>query len=154
MRKIISLLLLLAVTCVTYAQKGLPVVRHVKITILSTMLAQKSFGEWGFSALIEADSIKILFDAGSHENTVLQNSQSLHIDLSDVGTLILSHNHSDHTAGWLPLRNALRAVNKNALAVTHVAPGFFDTRINGDGTDDNNRKEDSLLYIATGGHCN
>ncbi|QEC67831.1 MBL fold metallo-hydrolase [Panacibacter ginsenosidivorans] len=151
MRKTLFVLFVLAGGVTSHAQDNLHVIKHLKITILSTMLAQRGWGEWGFSALIEADSTKILFDAGSHENTVLQNSKALNIDLSDVNTLILSHDHTDHTAGWLPLRNALAAVNKNALGVTHVAPGFFDTRINDDGRDDNDRKKDSLLYIATGG---
>ncbi|MEJ7671407.1 MAG: MBL fold metallo-hydrolase [Chitinophagaceae bacterium] len=97
----------------------------MKITILSTMLAQPGIGEWGFSALVEADSIKILFDAGGRERTVLENSKELNIDLSNVPTLILSHWHGDHTVGWLPLRNAISAINKHALAVTHVAPGFL-----------------------------
>jgi 7,8-dihydropterin-6-yl-methyl-4-(beta-D-ribofuranosyl)aminobenzene 5'-phosphate synthase len=39
-------------------------VHSLKITILSTMLANEGLGEWGFSAQVEADDKKILFDTG------------------------------------------------------------------------------------------
>ena len=127
-------------------------VRNLKITILSTMMTQQyGSGEWGFSALVEADSIKILFDAGARENTVLNNVKDMKIDLSDVPTLVLSHNHDDHTTGWLPLRRSMSSVNQNALAITHVAPGFFDTRITKDGKEEHDRQRDSVLYIQTNG---
>jgi len=42
-----------------------PEVRTLKITILSTMLADDGIGEWGFAALVEADGHKILFDTGA-----------------------------------------------------------------------------------------
>src|SRR6476469_5925702 len=72
------------------------VIRNLKITILSTMLAQQGIGEWGFCALVEADSVKILFDAGARENTVLQNAKEMKIDLSKVRYFVLSHDHNDH----------------------------------------------------------
>ncbi len=77
------LLLLISVFALgnSKAQQNSHVVKNLKITILSTMLAQQGMGEWGFSALVEADSIKILFDAGSHERTVLDNAKELKIDL-------------------------------------------------------------------------
>eukprot|EP01137_Pigoraptor_chileana_P008097 Opistho-2@54473 len=104
-------------------------VKNLKITILSTMLAQKGMGEWGFAALVEADSVKILFDAGSHERTVLENSKVLNIDLSQVPRFVISHNHWDHTIGWIPLRTEISRSNRQALSVTHVGQGIFDTRL-------------------------
>ena len=77
---------------------------------------------------LKADSIKILFDAGARVNTVLDNARELKIDLSVVPDLILSHSHDDHTTGWLPIRKEMSAIRPGALSVTHVAPGFFDTR--------------------------
>ena len=133
------------------AQQDSHKIKDLKITILSTMLAQQGMGEWGFSALVEADSIKILFDAGSHERTVLDNCKEMNIDLSKVQNLILSHNHWDHTKGWLTLRKEMSFINKNALSVTHVAPGIFDTRVSAKGEDDDSRKNDSLVYTKTGG---
>ena len=128
------------------------VVKNLKITILSTMMTQQSgVGEWGFSALVEADSVKILFDAGARENTVMDNAKELKIDLSVVPDLILSHSHDDHTTGWLPIRKSMSAIRPGALSVTHVAPGFFDVRINQDGKEEHDRQDDSVLYVKTGG---
>jgi len=153
MKKLKLFLLFALLTTKLMAQQETHIVKHLKITILSTMLAQsgRGIGEWGFSALVEADSIKILFDTGGRETTVLENCKELNIDLSNVLTLVLSYSHNDHTTGWLPLRNAMSAINKKALSLTHVAPGFFDTRISSTGNEDKNRQKDSVLYIQTGG---
>src|SRR5688572_33445101 len=105
MKKFSLLILFTLVVSQLLAQQK-HVVKKLKITILSTMLSQRGIGEWGFAALVEADSIRILFDAGGREKTVLENCKELNIDLSTVPTLVLSHNHGDHTNGWLPLRNA------------------------------------------------
>jgi len=55
-------------------------IRVLKITVLSTMLVGDTLGlgEWGFSALVEADGHRILLDTGSHPETVLQNARSEH----------------------------------------------------------------------------
>ncbi|MFY8024910.1 MAG: MBL fold metallo-hydrolase [Sediminibacterium sp.] len=124
---------------------------NVKVTILSTMLAQKGIGEWGFSALIEVDSNKILFDAGGRPNTVLENAKELKINLSKVPTMVLSHWHDDHTAGWLPLRHAVKSVQTNALAKTHVANGFFNARYAIQSKEVKSRINDSIDYVSNGG---
>ncbi len=151
MRKLLLLILFACVTNQITAQQENYNVKNLKITILSTMLSDWGIGEWGFSALVEADSIRILFDAGAGEETVLENSMELGIDLSSVHTLVLSHNHGDHTGGWLPLRNAVKATNPSALSITHVGRGLFDTRISSRGEENRYRQKDSLLYMETGG---
>jgi 7,8-dihydropterin-6-yl-methyl-4-(beta-D-ribofuranosyl)aminobenzene 5'-phosphate synthase len=100
-------------------------VKALKITILSTMLADDGIGEWGFSALVESDGHKILFDTGARPNTVLDNAKELKIDLSDVQDVILSHFHDDHTAGLMTLRTDLSKKNPAALSRVHVAKGIF-----------------------------
>jgi 7,8-dihydropterin-6-yl-methyl-4-(beta-D-ribofuranosyl)aminobenzene 5'-phosphate synthase len=152
MKKLIQFLLLITFGFPLIAQQEKHSVKQLKITVLSTMLSQqRGIGEWGFSALIEADSVKILFDAGARERTVLENCKEMNIDLSRVHTLVLSHNHADHTVGWLPLRNAMKAIRPDALSVTHVGKGLFDTRIAGNGSENKSRHKDSLLYIESGG---
>jgi 7,8-dihydropterin-6-yl-methyl-4-(beta-D-ribofuranosyl)aminobenzene 5'-phosphate synthase len=153
MKKLI-LSLLFAISLVELTAQDTPHrIKNLKITILSTMLAEHgSIGEWGFSALVEADSIKILFDTGNGQNqAVLENSKKLDIQLADVQTLILSHWHGDHTGSWLPLRNEIGKINKNAFSVTHTAEGLFDTRIRRRGGENNLRQQDSLLYTRTDG---
>lgn len=71
----------------------------LKITILSTMLVstQAGTGEWGFSALVQADGHQVLVDTGAAPDTVLKNAKTLGVDLSGVRDVILTHNHDDHT---------------------------------------------------------
>src|SRR6202522_1099201 len=71
-------------------------VQALKITILSTMLADgDELGEWGFSALVEVDGHRILFDTGAHEDVVLKNTRTLGVDLSTIPEIVLSHDHWD-----------------------------------------------------------
>lgn len=106
-------------------------VSSLKITTLSTMLVNfNGIGEWGYSALVEVDSKKILFDTGKNTETVLQNARDLGIDLADVEDVFLSHNHRDHTGGLLTLRKELKKINPNALIRVHVGKGIFIPRLN------------------------
>ncbi|NNE36033.1 MAG: MBL fold metallo-hydrolase [Rhodothermales bacterium] len=100
-------------------------VKDLKITILSTMMTQIGVGEWGFSALIEADGHRMLFDTGLRPDTVLLNATSMRVDLTNVEEVVLSHNHGDHTGGLVRLRQELAANNERALRVAHVAPAIF-----------------------------
>ena len=104
-------------------------VEDLKITILSTMLAEEGIGEWGFAALVEADGRRILFDTGRYPDTVLRNAEVMGIDLAGVDELVLSHNHSDHTGGLVSMRKALMAKNPDALSRVHVARGIFWERL-------------------------
>jgi 7,8-dihydropterin-6-yl-methyl-4-(beta-D-ribofuranosyl)aminobenzene 5'-phosphate synthase len=98
------------------------------VTILSTMLADQGVGEWGFAALVEHDGQALLFDTGAFPDTVLRNAEALHVDLSGVTDVVLSHNHHDHTGGLVALRRALMAKNPSALSRAHVAPPIFWSR--------------------------
>jgi len=149
MKKFSLIVALISLYTVTRAQTPHQV-SHLKITILSTMLAQEGVGDWGFGALIECDSSRILFDTGGREFVVHDNAKELHIDLSRVPTVVLSHGHPDHTAGWLSLRQGLVGTNKRALALTYVAPSFFDPVILGSGGKYDLRP-DSAAYVASGG---
>lgn len=105
-------------------------IRELKVTILSTMLADDKggVGEWGFAALIEADGHRILLDTGARPDTVRQNARELKIDLSNVREVILTHNHDDHTTGLMTLRNEARKSNPAAFSVVHVSRGIFYSR--------------------------
>ncbi len=101
----------------------------MRIVILSTMLADRlGTGEWGFSALVEGEGFRLLFDTGGRPDTVLRNAEALGIDLAPIGDVVLSHGHWDHTGGLVALRRALRERNPTALSRAHVAPGFFVER--------------------------
>ena len=115
------------------------------------MLAQEGVGDWGFGALVECDSTRILFDSGGRKYVVRDNAKELHIDLSKVRTVVLSHGHPDHTAGWLTLRQGLSKGNKDALSITYVAPDFFNPVVYPSGKKYDLRP-DSAAYLASGGH--
>jgi 7,8-dihydropterin-6-yl-methyl-4-(beta-D-ribofuranosyl)aminobenzene 5'-phosphate synthase len=122
-----SLLLAFVITIGSVAAQSKKV-EKLKVTILSTMLADKGIGEWGFSALIEVDGRKMLFDTGARPETVLQNAKELGIDLSDVEQVFMSHGHSDHTGGLITLRNKFSATNPKALSIVHIGEGAFFPR--------------------------
>jgi 7,8-dihydropterin-6-yl-methyl-4-(beta-D-ribofuranosyl)aminobenzene 5'-phosphate synthase len=104
-------------------------VGSVKVTVLSTMLADAGIGEWGFAALVEADGHRILFDTGARPDTVLSNARELQVDLAGVPDVVLSHSHGDHTGGLLALRREYAKANPDALSRSWVGRGIFLPRI-------------------------
>ncbi len=105
-------------------------IHAAKITILSTMMTDRlGFAEWGFSALVEVEGKRVLFDTGGRPDTVLKNARELGLDLSDIEDVILSHDHWDHTMGLVTLRRELMKTNPKALCRAHVARGIFLERV-------------------------
>jgi 7,8-dihydropterin-6-yl-methyl-4-(beta-D-ribofuranosyl)aminobenzene 5'-phosphate synthase len=95
-----------------------------KVTIL-----YDAFGEskqltkgWGFSALVEHDGKRILFDTGNNAAIFEHNVKALGVDLTKLDFVVISHRHTDHTTG---LRYVL-SVNPNAkvYAPADGANGF------------------------------
>ncbi len=136
-----------------------PQVKSLKITILSTMLADitpglpdgKTIGEWGFAALVEVDGHRLLFDTGAHTDVVLRNAQSLNIDLTTVPEVVLSHSHWDHTFGFLPLRRSVAAKAPRALARTYVGAGIFAARAESKNSPTENVMSDIKAEYEAGG---
>lgn len=85
----------------------------MKITILmdNTALFDRMFiAEHGFSAYIEAEGKRILFDTG-YSGAFLQNAEKMKIDLMDLDYVVLSHGHFDHTGGlWHLVRRFMEAI--------------------------------------------
>jgi len=65
--------------------------------------------DWGFSALVEHDGKRILFDTGNDAATFERNVKALGVDLSKLNFVVISHRHTDHTTGL----KYLLAVNPN-----------------------------------------
>ena len=55
--------------------------------------------DWGFSALIEHDGKRILFDTGNNASIFEHNVKALGIDLGKLDFVVISHRHSYHTTG-------------------------------------------------------
>ena len=104
----------------------------MKITIIydNTVFRKDLQPSWGFSALIETNERKILFDIGGNGSILLSNMQKLGINPKEINGVFISHSHFDHTGGlsafleqnnevklWLP--HSFRGV-KNARKVIEV----------------------------------
>jgi len=71
--------------------------------------------DWGFSALVEHDGKRILFDTGNNEAIFEHNVKALGVDLTKLDFVVISHRHADHSTG-------LKYVLKINPAVTVYAP--------------------------------
>ena len=75
--------------------------------------------DWGFSALIETEKAPpILFDTGADGSILLHNMKELNIDPRDIGAIVISHAHWDHTGG---LSSILR---ENGNAKLYIPSSF------------------------------
>jgi 7,8-dihydropterin-6-yl-methyl-4-(beta-D-ribofuranosyl)aminobenzene 5'-phosphate synthase len=146
----------LLIGCATLAANppGAAHAHALKVTVLVTNLAgdgHEGDGEWGFSALVEVDGHKILYDTGASPDMALRNAKALKIDLSDVEDVVLSHNHWDHVGGLMTLRRELSKINPRAMSRVHVGARIFEPRWDEGGEDRNGLKLIKAEYLATGG---
>ncbi len=86
----------------------------MKITILCDNNVARSgiLAEHGFSALIEINNTKYLFDTGASGHVVAKNSLILGIDLKEIDSIIISHGHYDHAGG---LEEILKITGKKSI---------------------------------------
>jgi len=72
-----------------------------RITILYDCFGKSSSlkKDWGFSAFVEYNGQRILFDTGNNADIFAQNVKALGIDLKTLDFAIISHRHGDHTSG-------------------------------------------------------
>ena len=74
---------------------------QITITILydNTVCKEGTKSHWGFSCLIEGTEKTILFDTGWEGQILIENIDSLRVDLDSLELIVISHNHPDHTGG-------------------------------------------------------
>ena len=77
-------------------------------------------GEWGWSILVEADGLRLLFDTGLSFSTV-HNADAMGVDLATVDKMALSHGHVDHTGGLRDVLERMRLTvgHSNFLEMRH-----------------------------------
>ena len=85
--------------------------KEITMTILydNYVYEQNTRADWGFSCLIEGTEKTILFDTGYDGTILLENVDSLNIDLSRIEQIVISHDHLDHTGGL----NAVLNINSD-----------------------------------------
>jgi 7,8-dihydropterin-6-yl-methyl-4-(beta-D-ribofuranosyl)aminobenzene 5'-phosphate synthase len=82
-----------------------------KVTILYDAFGESKelTKDWGFSAFVEHNGKRILFDTGNDAAIFEHNVKALGVDLTKLDFVVISHRHADHTTG---LRYVLK-VNPN-----------------------------------------
>src|SRR5262245_25901337 len=72
-----------------------------RITILYDAFGKSSSlkKDWGFSAFVEYNGKRVLFDTGNNADIFAQNAKALGVDLKKLDFAIISHRHGDHTSG-------------------------------------------------------
>jgi 7,8-dihydropterin-6-yl-methyl-4-(beta-D-ribofuranosyl)aminobenzene 5'-phosphate synthase len=90
----------------------------IKIVFDNTNLNQKFTPGWGFSCLVDKT---VLFDTGEKSEYLFKNMKALDIDISKIETVVISHDHWDHTGGLWGLLE-----RKDDIDV-YECPGFSET---------------------------
>jgi len=95
----IQVLRILALVLVCVA--ALPCRAQDKVTILYDAFGESKelAKDWGFSALVEHEGMRILFDTGSNTAIFEHNVKALGVDLTKLDFVVISHRHADHTTG-------------------------------------------------------
>jgi 7,8-dihydropterin-6-yl-methyl-4-(beta-D-ribofuranosyl)aminobenzene 5'-phosphate synthase len=80
---------------------SVPVLAADRVTILYDAFSDspKVTKDWGFSALIEHQGKRILFDTGNNAEIFEHNVKALNVDLTRLDFVVISHRHADHTTG-------------------------------------------------------
>ena len=114
---------------------------HVKLTILydDDEYDERLIAAHGFACLIEAGNQKVLFDTGGDPSVLFYNMGVLGVHPRSLSSVVISHNHWDHTGGLSALlaRNpALRVVmpgsaSAEALPVGVDVVGPFEVNYKG-----------------------
>jgi len=98
----IAILLSLCAPMKTGAQDKQDTEDELSISILydnNTFTDNTKSDLWGFSCLIVTADKTILFDTGKNSEILLQNGESMGVNLDAIDQVVISHNHSDHTGG-------------------------------------------------------
>jgi len=103
-----------------------------KNTIIMTVLydnyvySEGTKNAWGFSCFIEGTEKNILFDTGGEGKILMHNIDKLNINPESVETIVISHNHWDHTGGLFIF---LEKKNGIPVYLPHSFPGKFVDKV-------------------------
>ncbi|MEA3328871.1 MAG: MBL fold metallo-hydrolase [Candidatus Omnitrophota bacterium] len=88
---------------------------RIHILFNNESLSRKFSVGWGFSCLV---GNHILFDTGENEKYLFRNMKSMNVDISNIETVVISHEHWDHTGGLWGI------LEQNRGLKVYVCPGF------------------------------
>ena len=121
----------------------------IKILIENYSVSEELSCEHGFSAYIESQACKLLFDSGA-SNLFQKNAKKMDVKISDIDFMIISHGHYDHGGG---LKSFL-AENKKADVYVHrdAFGNFYALRSNNKfdyvGLDDKLKANKRLVFTS------
>jgi 7,8-dihydropterin-6-yl-methyl-4-(beta-D-ribofuranosyl)aminobenzene 5'-phosphate synthase len=95
--------------------------RRLALTIVydNTTQSDRLVAAHGFAAIVDYAGHRILFDTGADGPGLLSNLKTLAIEPTTIESIVLSHEHDDHTSGLLPLL-------ATGIQPTVYAPATFD----------------------------
>lgn len=85
--------------------------------------------DWGFSAYMEIEGKKILFDTGNNADIFAHNVDTVGIDLAQLDFAVVSHRHGDHTTG---LNHVVEVNPKVPIYTPQENFGVFGAALPGD----------------------
>jgi len=100
---------------------------QIKILFDNVALDDRFLSGWGVSYLIDG---KVLFDTGEKSGSLLRNVKNLDVNISNLKTVIISHDHWDHKGGlW-------KILKENPKPKVYICPHFskrFKNRVESHG---------------------
>jgi len=123
----------------------------IKATILydNYVFNENTRSDWGFSCLIEIGEETILFDTGTRKDIFFHNVNELNINLNSIDTIIISHNHGDHTGNLL---NVLKKNSNVDVYLPHSTPVSFLKKIKDTGANVLTKKDfckiNKIIYLT------
>ncbi|MEA3439960.1 MAG: MBL fold metallo-hydrolase [Chloroflexota bacterium] len=96
---------------------------NLRITIIydNYLYDERLTQGWGFSALVEYGDHVLLFDTGGSGETLLNNMELLGIEPKMIETVVISHEHGDHTGGLISLLEVTNRPTVYMLASSSAA---------------------------------
>src|ERR1700740_1486014 len=76
-------------------------VARARITVLYDAFGKDAAmtKDWGYSALVEINGKRILFDTGDDAAIFAKNVKAKGVDLTKLDFVVLTHRHGDHVSG-------------------------------------------------------
>ncbi len=90
---------------------------QIRIIYENGSISSKFMFGWGVSYLIDRN---ILFDAGEKFQPLFKNMKNMNINIADIKTVIISHDHWDHTGGLWDILKRGKGIK------VYICPGFGD----------------------------
>ncbi|MBS3819673.1 MBL fold metallo-hydrolase [bacterium] len=122
MKKIIIFLSVVILALSFFPEVSISSENQIEMTILYDNYLYKEglTSDWGFSCLIKGPPKTILFDTGTQGHILFQNIQKLDINPQKVQSIVISHDHGDHTGGLIPF------LKKNHQVTVYFPDSFPD----------------------------